>query len=287
MIHIEKSILKTLIYADIFEYPLREYELWKYYSGKRVAYEAFRLVLERLVTEKRIRSKENFYTLPRRQKMVTQRLKRQRIAREKFVISQKIAHLLSYVPTVWFVGLSGALAMQNAPLDDDIDLFIITAPNTLWLTRLCTTILLDVLKLRRKPGETRFKNKICLNMFMDFRSLRLPKKEHDLYSAHEIAQLKLLINKNHAYERFLIANAWIKELLPHAVKTTMKPVSLKIKNGGEQIFFERMSEKLQLWYMRKRKTTEVVERGVLRFHPQDARGWVMEKFNQKVRQLCD
>jgi len=45
---------------------------------------------------------------------------------------------------------------------------------------------------------------------------------------------------------------------------------------------ETSLKKFQLWYMRNRRTTEVIKNGVIRFHPEDARVWVMEKYKERL-----
>ena len=54
---------------------------------------------------------------------------------------------------------------------------------------------------------------------------------------------------------------------------------------GLEIFakrMERIAKLLQLWYMRKRRTTEVVSDKVLRFHPRDARVWVKQELQHRL-----
>lgn len=41
----------------------------------------------------------------------------------------------------------------------------------------------------------------------------------------------------------------------------------------------------QLKYMATRRTTEIVEPGRIRFHPQDCRKWVLKEYEKRLRQL--
>ncbi len=41
----------------------------------------------------------------------------------------------------------------------------------------------------------------------------------------------------------------------------------------------------QLRYMKPRRTTEVIEPGRIRFHPQDARKWVLEEYQARLKKL--
>jgi hypothetical protein len=111
------------------------------------------------------------------------------------------------IPWVKLVALTGARAMNNASLADDIDLMIITAENRLWLTRLLLVILLFPW-LRRGQKISR---RLCLNLWLDESALSL--KQQNLYTAHEICQLKPLYNRDQTYQKFINANLWVKTFL--------------------------------------------------------------------------
>jgi hypothetical protein len=49
---------------------------------------------------------------------------------------------------------------------------------------------------------------------------------------------------------------------------------------------ETLARWVQLKYMAPRRTTEVVEFGRIRFHPQDARKWVLKKYNGRLKDLA-
>lgn len=48
---------------------------------------------------------------------------------------------------------------------------------------------------------------------------------------------------------------------------------------------EALARFLQLKYMKSRRTTEVIEPGRLRFHPQDIRGRVMLEYKERLKKL--
>jgi len=56
---------------------------------------------------------------------------------------------------------------------------------------------------------------------------------------------------------------------------------------GEKIFsqLERLARLLQLKYMSRRRTIEVVEPGRIRFHPQDCRNRILLKYNNRLNKL--
>lgn len=48
---------------------------------------------------------------------------------------------------------------------------------------------------------------------------------------------------------------------------------------------EALAHWLQLKYMNSRRTTEIIEPGRLRFHPQDCREWVMLEYKKGLKRL--
>lgn len=200
-----QAILRTLAYADIFAYPLKEQEIQKFLiSGSPQK-------IPDLLWG--VAQKNGFYFLAGREKIVAIRGKRKRWSREKMKIVRRVAGWLKLVPTIKMVAVTGALAMNNADRNDDIDLLIVTAKDRLWLTRLLTVFLTEIVARRRRPRDKNIRDKICLNMFLDEDYLAVPKNERDLFTAHEICQLKPLWDKDHCYRKFIEANLWSKKFL--------------------------------------------------------------------------
>ncbi|HSW88783.1 MAG TPA: hypothetical protein VLG12_06500, partial [Candidatus Saccharimonadales bacterium] len=184
----EQSIVKTLIYSSIFEYPLTKEELWQFaISEKPLHKQSFFAVLSQSsITVK----KQHLYTLNYEQALIPIRISREKIAAQKLRIARRISTILSHIPTILFIGISGSLSMANTKEEDDIDLFIITKQYSVWLTRLCILLILELLRKRRKKYETKVTNKICVNLLIEESHLAFPISLHNLYTAHEIAQVK-------------------------------------------------------------------------------------------------
>jgi hypothetical protein len=167
------------------------------------------------------------------------------------------------------IGITGALAMGNASEESDIDLLLITKKGALWTTRLITLFLLALFGIKtRRYGNREEKDKLCLNVWLDEGSLIWGKKDRNIYTAHEICQIKPLFDKENTFERFLFANKWIEEYWPNALKTR------KVKSKPSSMnwllaFIEPLARTFQFWYMRSKVTREVVEKGKALFHPTD------------------
>jgi len=286
--NLKQAIVATLVYFDIFNYPLTMDEIARWLlSSDSFAKNRLLKLTEKLVRKGVLAQERGIYFLPGRGEIILRRRKNQKISEPKFKIAQKAARILIKVPGVLLVGLTGNLAMMDAQEDDDIDFLIITRRGKIWTARFLTILLLEILGWRRRPKSKRVKDKICLNLFLDEAHLRLGRKRRDLYTAHEILQMKPLAEKESIYQQFLEANAWVKDFLPNAFREKMgvHRQGLEIfpqKRRSKGILVEKILAFLQLWYMRRRQTMEQVKNGQLFFHPQDRRRMIMKQYRGKM-----
>jgi hypothetical protein len=206
----KKAVLKTLAYADIFDYPLKEEEITKFL----IADSPLSLKIDQELKKSSLISKKgDFYFLKGRETIVSLRQKRKKQSQKKMKIAKKVATWLKLIPTIKMIAITGALAMENSDQEDDIDFLLVTNKNRLWFSRGLVVIFLRLTGFYRRPNQ--IKNKICPNMFLDEDHLSLPKKERDLFSAHEVCQLKLLWDKDQTYQQFIKKNLWVKQFLPN------------------------------------------------------------------------
>jgi len=278
----EICVLKTLCYADIFDYPLTEDEVFTFLiSDTPVEKSKIRIILQKSM---HVSSKNDYFMLKKRSTNVLDRIKRKKISATKFAIARKYAQLLSHVPTIHLIAISGNLAVENAEQKDDIDFFVITQAHSLWITRLLILVLLEITGKRRIKKDVKEEDKICVNMLIDETGLAFSQRRQDLYTAHEIAQLKPLINKNSTYEQFIAANSWIQQFLSNIV--VPKPIR-HTEVGKLRSFlsrFEYFAKKIQLWYMHSSITKEFVSDGLVAFHPFDYKEYVLREYTKRCKE---
>ncbi|MEJ2347829.1 MAG: nucleotidyltransferase domain-containing protein [Patescibacteria group bacterium] len=258
----EKEIL-SLIYHDIFDYPLTPLELIKWTAG-----ESFKL---KNIKDVKIGTQNGFLFINGKEGATLKRIMRKRVSERKIAQARKAAKILSILPTIRMIGISGSLAMNNASEESDIDFLIITKKDTLWTTRLLSVALLKIFGVpRRKYGEKNEKDKLCLNMWLDENDLVWDKKDRNAFTAHEISQIIPLVNKNEIYENFLSKNNWINNYWPNAtgVKMGRKKDKISRRRLIESIF-EPLARRMQYWYMKEKITREVVTPTRAIFHPVD------------------
>jgi len=283
-----KGVLRALAYAAIFRYPLRLEEIDRYFIGPRpLHYSRSKLVkaLNYLLEKKAIAFHSGYYFLPGQTGIVNRRLQHESYSGPKLALAKKTAFWLGLIPAVRLIGITGSLAMSNCRSDDDIDLIIISSPHRLWLTRFASIIITEILGRRRRRTDCRVSNKICLNMFLDTDHLSLPPAERNLYAAHEITQIKTLVNRCHTYERFLAANRWLNQYLPNAKADRQKSPPCRQKSFILLDFLEKMFFSLQLKKMSAYQTNEIAEPGRIRFHPLDCTGRILVSYRRRLTRL--
>lgn len=286
----EESILITLLYSAVFSFPLTRDELWKYLiSQKKIDNDIFEKSLQKL--DHLISQEGEYLCMKGDEQIRAQRFAHRKEIQKKMHLAQQAATLLSSIPTIQFIGLSGGLAAQNVTAADDIDFFIITKPNTVYTTRLLVLILLEIAGLRRSRRDRIAPNKICVNLLIDDQELAWPSNKHDVYTAREIAQVYPLFERQKTFNRFITANEWVVKLLPNAFTKLQNNIPHKresiISLCTARILAFPITEWLfrhgQKWKMEKHKTTEIVTSHRLAFHPRDYRAEVLAQLKLKMK----
>jgi hypothetical protein len=120
--------------------------------------------------------------------------------------AEKAAKLISAFPFIKGVAISGSLSKYFADEQTDVDFFIITAPNRLWIAR----TLLHLFK--KLTYLLNMQDLFCMNYFIDESEPVILEK--NIYTATEIATI-LPIRGVAAFEIFFKANGWTKNFLPN------------------------------------------------------------------------
>lgn len=284
-LNFDQHQLISVLYHDIFDYPLNSVELFKWKVGKKV--------VEFSQNRVRVETKLGYFFQKGRNNLVPKRLMREKVSKDKFEKARRVGDILTLLPSVKMVAVTGALAMNNSSKESDIDLMIIAEKGTLWVTRGVVWMLLKAFRFPlRIPGDKNEKDKLCLNIWLDSTDLAWSEKERNIFTAHEIAQVVPLVNKNGIYEKFLSKNSWIKDYWPNAVD--IRNQELGIMNKGirrkksiiqylihNSLFIIRVLElmafKLQYFYMKDKITRETITPTRALFHPVDWKKIVLSR----------
>ena len=204
---LDEAILRTMVYADLFDYPLTDVEIHRYLIGCPVSASAVEDRLTHLDgLQKRVGFISPYWFLNGREQLVQLRQERTAFAKKLWPAARRYGRQIAAIPFVRMVALTGALAMNNATsLHDDIDYLIITQNGRVWLARGLIALLVHVVQRR---GVT-----LCPNYILSERNLQIG--EPSLFTAHELVQMVPLYGSS-LYRLLLNTNAWVADFLPNA-----------------------------------------------------------------------
>jgi D-beta-D-heptose 7-phosphate kinase/D-beta-D-heptose 1-phosphate adenosyltransferase len=293
-VELENHEIVSVIYHDIFDFPLNSEQLHRWTLNRSV------LKRSSLLNEKIVKKGLGFYMLSGRKSIVVKSILRREISKKKRNIAERAAQILGMLPGIYMVAITGALAMENTDEGSDIDLMIITKKDRLWTNRILSWLVLKTAGLKvRRPKDDFEKNKLCLNIWMDESDLKWPKSSQNIFSAHEIAQIVPLVNKNNTYERFISRNIWIRKYWNRAVdyrkmerdgdavtqnkRGTLLETMLSRLADPLMDFVEKAAFRLQYLYMKGKITRETVTATRALFHPVDWSRVVKAKMEKYVR----
>jgi hypothetical protein len=194
----EGSILKVLAYFSIFYYPLTRTEIMKYLPPG-ICIDTVDDALEQLVNEGVVFRIAEFYLLQNDSLLVKRRREGNMRAERLLPKAMKIGRFLAKFPYVRGVGISGSLSKMCADEKADIDFFIITRADRLWIAR---TFMHVFKKLTFLTGRQHL---YCMNYYVDEKSMKL--EDQDIYTAIETATL--LPVSGPAIHDFFAANDWV------------------------------------------------------------------------------
>jgi len=131
---IRKDILATLAYFNMFEYPLKKNEIF-IFLGHCNDYHEFEQALNNLLSDSAIFKIGDFYSLQNDFEIAMRRYRGNEKAILMLKKAEKAATIIAAFPFVKGVAVSGSLSKYFADDQSDIDFFIITTSNRLWIAR--------------------------------------------------------------------------------------------------------------------------------------------------------
>ncbi len=203
---LHKSILKVIAYFDVFSYPVTPGEINFFLDQKAAGSHVLQLALDELAAKQLISNLNGFYLLRKEQSIIDRRLKGNAGAIPQIKKAVKIARFLSKFPYIRGVAISGSLSKHFSYEGSDLDFFIITKANRLWLAKTIFTFFLKLARLFNKG------HLYCLNYFIDEDALEILEK--NIFTATEIITL-LPCEGEKIFNSFFEANSWVNEYLPN------------------------------------------------------------------------
>ncbi|MDQ7029329.1 MAG: hypothetical protein Q9O62_05875 [Ardenticatenia bacterium] len=162
---LEQAVLKTVAYADIFDYPMRPAEVHRYLIGLRATPDDVNTALGSTPLQPYLVHRESYVVLRGREACVAVRQEREANAQRLWPKAVHYGHLIGHIPFVRMVAVTGALAVNNVKAGADIDYLVVTEPGYLWV---CRAAVIALVRLVRLQGV-----ELCPNYFLSTRALGL------------------------------------------------------------------------------------------------------------------
>ncbi|MCA9941207.1 MAG: hypothetical protein KC418_21350 [Anaerolineales bacterium] len=289
---ITEAVIRTVAYADVFDFPLRAGEIHRYLVGPKVAASTINNLLSNgHLVPAHLAHQDEYFTLPGRENIVQTRRQRAAAAAALWPLTIRYGQLIARLPFVRMVAVTGSLAVNNADAHADLDYLIVTANDRVWLAR-AAIILLVRLARRRHRVE------LCPNFVVSERALTFPQT---LYNAREIAQMVPLAGME-TYARLRERNAWTASFLPNArgvPDAGIPPLptnthTTRLTRLAEHLLASSLGNALEKWEMRRkiRKFSQLTTPGSeanftadwCKGHFQDHSQRIMNAYQQRIRE---
>jgi len=205
-VSLERSVLKVLAYFDMFHYPLLKEEV-HFFLDHATGLRDVESALEQLVRAHCVYRHDEFFSLSPDRSLVNRRRKGNQHAGHLLSIAYKVSALLYRFPFVRGIGISGSLSKNFADEKADIDFFIITRANRLWIAR---TLMHLFKKLTFLAGRQHW---FCMNYYVDEEAMII--EERNVFTATELVTL-MPVAGNGTLDDFFRVNAWAFDYFPNA-----------------------------------------------------------------------
>ncbi len=202
----EEAVRAVLEYFHLFRHPLYIEEIQRF-IGMHINLAELYDALNGMVDSGDIYMHDSFYMIEDDNQLVSKRLEGKERADKLMERAKRSAKIVSRFPFVQSVGISGSLSKGYANENSDVDLFIITQKNRLWI---CRTLLHIYKKFTFLWGA---QHSYCMNYFID--ESRLCIEEQNKFTATELATMIPVYNK-YVYNQLIDSNkCWLVDIFPN------------------------------------------------------------------------
>jgi hypothetical protein len=289
------AIVRSVIYASLFDYPLTLAQLHQTLISAALSPDE---IIAAYNSSAALRSvveyRDGFFFPAGRSELIAERQRREDRSR---VFLERHRRLLGWICTLPFtrmVALSGSIAHLNLEPGGDLDLFIITRGRRVWTVTVAAIVLTRLLGARRI---------VCANFVMSDEHLTI--EQQDLFTANQAIHLKPLIGPE-VFEGFVAANPFVHRFYPNAPRVadaSLAPdhgwLRPRLKKAMELVLavpspaIEALCRWAYTTHLRRRSTSwrspDQVRLGVdyLKLHTQSHRRSVLDRYEERVDQALE
>jgi len=311
--NLDRSILRALIYFDHKDYPLTVVEVcrWLYLPDCGPEECDLAKVKDALAhsqeLKEHVETKEGFYYLNGRSELVVIRRRRNGRVAKQLKKTARIVKLLRLFPPIRLIAVTSSVSFGCVKKNSDIDLFIITRQDQIWLARFLAAGLLKL--LNQRPTARHKRDRFCLSFFITEDALAI---EHGAFGSDDILyhyylqSILPIYDPDNLHDRFRLDNDWLYKYIPNAdqhnqvVTKLSRPWWLKAwHNFFDVITFPFVRGPMGEWYvalqnkilprqlksMANVDTSVVLSDTMLKFYDKDIRRQIAKKWQEKMQQF--
>jgi len=245
---LERAILATVTYRDLFNYPVSLQEIHRYLHRYPCREEQVRAALDGTALADDFLSHDGcYFSLKHRESLFALRKERMVHAERLWPRARVLARRLASLPFVRMVAVTGSLAVDNPGEGADIDIMLVTERGRLWSARALAKVL-QALDVRFGSGE------LCANYLVSTAALEL--HDRGLYIAQELAQMVPVYGLD-VYKSLRDANPWVADYLPNAVGAptsvqACEPIAPVVRTLGETFLRSPVGNWFEAWESRRK-----------------------------------
>lgn len=262
----EEAVEKTLLYSGLFNSGINREHLHQSVFDVKMNEEDLERVILKLYLQNKIYFKNDIvflnYSLSLNHKPKT---------RANLSKNKKALTILNFIPFISSISFSGGTVHCGCENHNDIDLFIITKPNALYIVYALIHVFSLLFRVRKE---------LCANYLIDERRMEI-KYPHDFYTAHQIISLRAIKNKK-LLNCFFNQNKWIKEYFPN-----FSWDKTELDKSAKNIFLIPLNKTIKFFYRliyRKKLLKSMYNNSIrleemqIKLHTNDNRHRITEEF---------
>ena len=221
MTDLRSPILATIVYYDVFNFPLTFAEVYKYLINPKrfsigigdVKSSVFNIEavgiaeeLDKMAKAGIIGHKNGFYFMPGRENLYEERIEKDKLANKKWKKFMRVVKFLQVAPYLRAVFASGSLALNNPEPKSDFDVFVIIKSGRLYTGRLFLWLVSSLLGARRGRLDFIAPDKLCFNHYLTDDNLEI--SHRSLYIAQSFVSMRPVIASDRVLDNFTTSNKW-------------------------------------------------------------------------------
>lgn len=296
---LKESVISTLVRYEIEGVPcLSLFEIFRYLNAGDESLEHYVSmpdIYSALKDTPLVSSKNGFYSLSKQDgSFFDNRISSSKIAGQKIKKAKRISRLLKIVPFIRSIAISGSVSMTSPTPKSDIDLFIISGKNRIWLTRVISVLLTHITGQRRYGHK--IENRICLNLYIADETTEFPIQ--NIASSHMLARALPVYGRD-VFGEFLNTNTlWISKFIvnfergfifhnPSATRRHLSPAtSHKSINFLEKIVSKSLTKRM-VANTPLAKPPHLITGGdaLIFYYPHSKNQEVMERYSKAIARI--